>query len=68
MHLQKVQQLDRMSAIEYYKKMQDRALEKANKRVKEKGITKNNLVLHYNSKLDNTFQKNFRLNGKALSW
>ena len=54
LHLQKVQ-LDRMSAIEYYEKTQDRALEKENKKIKEKGIAKGDLVLRYNSKLDKTF-------------
>ena len=60
LHLQKVQ-LDRMSAIEYYERTQDRALEKANKKIKKKGIAKGDLVLRYNSKLDKTFQKKFQI-------
>ena len=45
LHLQKVQ-LDRMSALEHYEKMQDRALEKINKKIKDKGIKEGDLVLH----------------------
>ena len=60
LHLQRVQ-LDRMSAIEYYEKTQDRTLEKANKKIKEKGIEKVDLVLCYNSKLDKTFQKKIQI-------
>ena len=48
-------QVDRMNALEYYVKMQDKALEKLNEKLKNKGIIKGNLVLHYNSKLDKTF-------------
>ena len=47
--------IDRMSALDHYTKMQDRALDKTNKKIKKKGISKGDLVLHYNSKLDNTF-------------
>ncbi|MCO5582167.1 hypothetical protein L7F22_036057 [Adiantum nelumboides] len=60
LHLQEVQ-LDQMSALEHYEKMQDRALEKINKKIKEKGIVKGDLVLQYNSKLDKTFQKKFQV-------
>ena len=31
-------QLDRMAALEYYEKVQDKALEKVNKQIKNKGI------------------------------
>ena len=47
-----------MSSLDHYMQMQDKALEKANKKVKEKGIKEGDLVLRYNSKLDKTFQKN----------
>ena len=53
--------LDRMSALEYYEKMQDRSLEKINKKIKDKGIEEGHLVLRYNSKLDKTFQKKFQV-------
>ena len=59
LHLQEVQ-LDRMSALEYYEKMQDRKLEKVNKKIKSKGIAEGDLVLRYNSKLDKTFLKKFK--------
>ena len=48
-------QLDRMSALDHYSKMQERALERINKKIKKKGIFEGNLVLRYNCKLDNTF-------------
>ena len=38
-------QLDRMSALDYYTKMQNRALERINKKIKEKGIAEGDLVL-----------------------
>ena len=60
-------QIDKMSALDYYTKIQDWALEKINKKIKEKGISKGDLVLRYNSKLDNTFQKSFKLSRKAPS-
>ena len=50
-----------MSALDHYSKMQERALERINKKIKKKGISEGNLVLHYNSKLDNTFQKKFQI-------
>ena len=53
--------MDRMKALEYYEKMQDKVLARVNKKVKEKGITKGDLVLRYNSKLDKTFQKKFQI-------
>ena len=53
--------MDRMKALEYYEKMQDKVLARVNEKVKEKGITKGNLVLRYNSKLDKTFQKKFQI-------
>ncbi|MCO5594736.1 hypothetical protein L7F22_048769 [Adiantum nelumboides] len=60
LQLQEVQ-LDRMSALEHYGQMQEKALEKINEKVKSKGIKKHDLVLHYNSKLDKTFQKKFQI-------
>ncbi|MCO5559676.1 hypothetical protein L7F22_013277 [Adiantum nelumboides] len=60
LQLQKVQ-LCRMSALEHYGQMQDKALEKINEKVKIKGIKKHDLVLHYNNKLEKTFQKKFQL-------
>ncbi|RYA46319.1 hypothetical protein DD606_24495 [Enterobacter cloacae complex sp. GF14B] len=60
LQLQEVQ-LDRMSALDHYGQMQDRALAKINEKVKSKGIKKHDLVLCYNSKLDNTFQKKFQV-------
>ena len=53
--------LDRMKALEYYEKMQDKVLARVNEKVKEKGTTKDDLVLHYNSKLDKSFQKKFQI-------
>ena len=53
--------MDRMKALEYYEKMQDKVLARVNEKVKEKGITKGDLVLRYNSKLDKTFQKKFQI-------
>ena len=53
-------QLDKMSALDHYTKMQDGALEKINKKYKKKEISKGDLVLRYNSKLNNTFQKKFQ--------
>ena len=38
-------QLDKMSALDHYTKMQGRALERTNKKIKEKGISKGDLVL-----------------------
>ena len=58
--LQKAQ-LDRMSALDHFSKMQERALERINKKIKKKGISKGDLVLRYNSKLDNTFHKKFQI-------
>ena len=55
-------QLDRMSALDHYSKMQERALERINKKIKKKGIFEGNLVLRYNSKLDNTFQNKLQIN------
>ena len=60
LYLQRVR-LDRMNALEHYEKMQGQTLEKMNKKVKDKGIKEGNLVLRYNSKLDNTFQKKFQV-------
>ncbi|MCO5576439.1 hypothetical protein L7F22_030249 [Adiantum nelumboides] len=60
LQLQEVQ-LDRMSALEHYGQMQDKALVKINEKVKIKGIMKHDLVLRYNSKLDKTFQKKFQV-------
>ena len=34
-----------MKALEYYEKMQDKVLARVNEKVKEKGITKGDLVL-----------------------
>ena len=57
-----------MSALDHYSKMQERALERINKKIKNKGIFEGDLVLRYNSKLDNTFQRrSFKLSGKASS-
>ena len=47
--------------MDYYEKKQDIALAKANKKIKGKGIRKNDMVLRYNSKLDKTFQKKFQI-------
>ena len=60
LYLQRVK-LDRMSTLEHYEKMRGQTLEKMNKKVKDKGIKEGNLVLRYNSKLDNTFQKKFQV-------
>ncbi|MCO5614809.1 hypothetical protein L7F22_069093 [Adiantum nelumboides] len=60
LQLQEVQ-LDRMSALEHYGHMQEKALEKINEKIKSKGIKKHDLVLRYNSKLDKTFQKKFQI-------
>ncbi|MCO5614358.1 hypothetical protein L7F22_068637 [Adiantum nelumboides] len=60
LHLQEVQ-LDRLNALQHYEKMQDKALGKINKKIKDKGIEKGDLVLRYNSKLDKTFQKKFQV-------
>ena len=53
--------MDHMKALEYYEKMKDKMLARVNEKVKEKGITKGDLVLHYNSKLDKIFQKKFQI-------
>ena len=53
--------MDRMKALEYYEKMQDKVLARVNEKVKEKGTTKGNLVLCYNIKLNKTFQKKFQI-------
>ena len=58
LHLREVQ-LDRMVALEYYEKMQEKALAKVNQKIKNKDIKGGDLVLCYNSKLDKTFQKKF---------
>ena len=50
-----------MKALEYYEKMQDKVLARVNEKVKEEGITKGDLVLCYNSKLNKTFQKKFQI-------
>ena len=47
--------LDKMSALDHYSKMQGRALERINKKIKKKGIFEGDLVLRYNIKPDNTF-------------
>ncbi|MCO5576352.1 hypothetical protein L7F22_030161 [Adiantum nelumboides] len=60
LHLQEVQ-LDRLNALQHYEKMQDKALGKINKKIKDKGIKKGDLVLRYNSKLDKTFQKKLQV-------
>ncbi|MCO5578412.1 hypothetical protein L7F22_032254 [Adiantum nelumboides] len=60
LQLQEVQ-ADRMSALEHYGQMQEKALEKINEKVKSKGIKKHDLVLRYNSKMDKTFQKKFQI-------
>ncbi|MCO5558526.1 hypothetical protein L7F22_012111 [Adiantum nelumboides] len=60
LHLQEVQ-LDRLNALQHYEKMQDKALGKINKKIKDKGIEKGDLVLRYNSRLDKTFQKKFQV-------
>ena len=60
LHLQEVQ-LDRMVALEYYEKMQEKALAKVNQKIKNKDIKGDDLVLRYNSKLDKTFQKKFQI-------
>ena len=47
--------------MEHYEQMQDKALAKINERVKSKGIKKDESILCYNSKLDQTFQKKFQV-------
>ncbi|KAI5079191.1 hypothetical protein GOP47_0006862 [Adiantum capillus-veneris] len=64
LQLQEVQ-LDRMSTLEHYGQMQDKALAKINEKVKSKGNKKHDLVLRYNSKLDKTFQKKFQIKWKG---
>ncbi|MCO5555449.1 hypothetical protein L7F22_008994 [Adiantum nelumboides] len=54
-------QLDRILALNYYEEVTKKAQIKANECVKDKGIEKGDLVLRYNSKLDNTFQKKFQI-------
>ena len=54
LQLQKVQ-LDRMKALDYYEKMQEKVLATINAKIKAKGIKEGDLVLQYNSKLDKTF-------------
>ena len=47
-----------MSALEHYEKVQDQALEKINKKFKDKEIEKVDLVLlHYNNKVRQHFSK-----------
>ncbi|MCO5597162.1 hypothetical protein L7F22_051238 [Adiantum nelumboides] len=65
LHLQEVQ-LNRLNALQHYEKMQDKALGKISKKIKDKGIEKGDLVLRYNSKLDKTFQKKFQVKWKGL--
>ena len=55
-----------MSALDHYSKMQERELERINKKIKKKGIFEGDLVLRYNSKLDNTFQKKFQIKWEGL--
>ena len=64
LQLQEVQ-LDRMRALEHYEKVQEKTLSRENEKVKKKGIAKGDLVLHYNSKLDKTFQRKFQKIGRA---
>ncbi|MCO5579491.1 hypothetical protein L7F22_033346 [Adiantum nelumboides] len=54
-------QLDRILALNYYEEVTKKVQIKANECVKDKGIEKGDLVLRYNSKLDNTFQKKFQI-------
>ncbi|MCO5574899.1 hypothetical protein L7F22_028693 [Adiantum nelumboides] len=65
LQLQEVR-LDRVSALEHYGQMQEKALEKINEKVKSKDIKKHDLVLRYNSKLDKTFQKKFQIKWEGL--
>ena len=58
--LQQVQ-LDRFLAYEHYGAMQAKNLERVNAKIKEKDIKGGDLVLQYNSRLDNTFQKKFQI-------
>ena len=54
-------QLDSVMALDHYEDMSKKAQCKANESVKDKGIEKGDLVLRYNSRLDNTFQKKFQI-------
>ena len=48
-------------ALDHYEEMSKKAQCKANESIKDKGIEKGDLVLRYNSRLDNTFQKKFQI-------
>ncbi|MCO5603134.1 hypothetical protein L7F22_057281 [Adiantum nelumboides] len=54
-------QLDRALALEHYEQVLKTSQAKANSKVKDKGIKKGDMVLHYNRKLDSTFQKKFQI-------
>ncbi|MCO5573334.1 hypothetical protein L7F22_027103 [Adiantum nelumboides] len=54
-------QLDRALALEYYEQVLKTSQAKSNAKVKDKGIKKGDMVLRYNSKLDSTFQKKFKI-------
>ena len=60
-------QLDRLTAFEYYMKMQEKNMQRVNEQFKDKGILKGDLVLRYNSKLDKTFQQKFQINWEGPS-
>ncbi|MCO5591001.1 hypothetical protein L7F22_044977 [Adiantum nelumboides] len=60
-HILDCLQLDRVLALSYYEEVTKKAQIKANECVKDKGIEKGDLLLRYNSKLDNTFQKKFQI-------
>ena len=53
--------LNRMSALDHYEKIQDQDLEKINKKIKDKGTKEGDLVVCYNSKLDNNFEKKLQV-------
>ncbi|MCO5592381.1 hypothetical protein L7F22_046383 [Adiantum nelumboides] len=59
-------QLDRALALEHYEQVLKTSQAKANAKVKDKGIKKGDMVLHYNSKLDSTFQKKFQIKWQGL--
>ncbi|MCO5603228.1 hypothetical protein L7F22_057375 [Adiantum nelumboides] len=59
-------QLDRALALEHYEQVLKTSQAKANAKVKDKGIKKGDMALHYNSKLDSTSQKKFQIKWQGL--
>lgn len=54
-------QLCRDKALEHYEEMQEKMLKRVNKKVRSKGIVEKDLVLRYNTRLDNSLQKKFQV-------